>query len=693
MATLVSRLTSSGTLFVNGSFDEITKTINSADSGTVYSSTFDEVSYNPNGDITGYIAYTAGSLNPNLLLNTVDPTYSGWNPVECTLALTTATTAPDGTLTAWKFIESTTPTVEHWFYQYISSFTVGQHATFSFYAKAAERSQINLRFIGSTNLVSLTVDLLTGALLNPNSSPNGLSYSVTPADKGWWRISATGFADGVTLLGSLFIVQTSPNTTSYTGDGTSGLYLWGQQLQYGDTADSYVPTGATGAIATGTTNLFYNTRTFSNWGLSGGITTATTATLAPDGSVSAYKLIANAAQDPNAGSSTILSQQNGYGQVNTGSIYTQSIFFKAAEFNTLRIRNNSTGEIYDFTIGTTPSATSGVLNPQLDFVDNGWYRASWSFVANDIGGGGGRADNWSLRLASTGDGTSGVYIWGPQLQAGYTLSPYIAIGSTLYQPINNFTSRNVSNGKLLTIGALDEITERPIVTNGLVLNLDAANPSSFNGGNTWRDLTGLNGDFTIDNAPTGLPNQLYFSFNGTNQQVKNENTATTTSTQFLGTSLFSFGIFFRVTASLGINQFGGIFRHENTLGGGQRDGYNFLINSPSTGSWSIGTERWVAQANISAYMVVTEANYKNTWHYATGVYNGTNMLLYMDAVLQATSGVTSSASIAFSSNFYIGSDGGYGYVPIDISTIHFYNRVLSVAEIQKNYNALKNRYM
>ena len=43
MATLVSRLTNTGTLFACGSFDEITKTVTSTDLSTVYSAQFDEV--------------------------------------------------------------------------------------------------------------------------------------------------------------------------------------------------------------------------------------------------------------------------------------------------------------------------------------------------------------------------------------------------------------------------------------------------------------------------------------------------------------------------------------------------------------------------------------------------------------------------------------------------------------------------
>ena len=46
-----------------------------------------------------------------------------------------------------------------------------------------------------------------------------------------------------------------------------------------------------------------------------------------------------------------------------------------------------------------------------------------------------------------------------------------------------------------------------IITNGLVFNLDAGNPSSYNGsGNTWTDLTGNGNNVTLTNTGYSLVN-------------------------------------------------------------------------------------------------------------------------------------------------------------------------------------------
>jgi hypothetical protein len=438
MANLVSRISSAGTYFANGKFDE--------------------VSYNPTSG--GTIAYSATlDKRTNLELYSQDFLQSSYWGLANITVLSNTTIAPDGTLTATKLQETATTN----FFGVASNPSAQYNTTYtmSAYFKEAERNVVGFNFSALTDgIIEWNLSTQTAFSVGSIYSKN----SIVSVGNGWYRCSATFTtpSSGSNLLyhGIPFNAGTGD---TYAGTAGYGVYVWGAQLEIGTSATPYIATDGIGSISRANTQLFRYTANWNNtyWNTnkinSNNSIILTSATTAPDGSLSAYKFVANTGVDPNSSSGQLVTQQNGYGQITQGLVYTQSLFFKPAEFNTLRIRNNADGEIYDFVAGTTPTATSGVLRPQLGDVGNGWYRASWSFVAQSIGGGGGRSDNWSYRLANTGDGTSGIYIWGPQLQVGNTLSPFIAT-SSMNTAINIFNTRTDNLGDVLTINDFDEVT-------------------------------------------------------------------------------------------------------------------------------------------------------------------------------------------------------------------------------------------
>jgi len=211
-------------------------------------------------------------------------------------------------------------------------------------------------------------------------------------------------------------------------------------------------TGQTATVNGTGQNLFRSTNNFSGWGVNSGTLTLSAVTTDPFGGTNVYKLVANNLESPTASSNAILSTSST--TLSSGATYTQSIYIKAAEFSAMNIRNNSSGEVYTFTIGSTPVATSGVLTPALTLISDGWYRASWSFVAGTIGSTG-RSDNWSFRLASTGNGTSGIYVSSPQLEYGTILNSYIVnTTSTAIYGIPSISFAGVSSIALDNLGNL-----------------------------------------------------------------------------------------------------------------------------------------------------------------------------------------------------------------------------------------------
>lgn len=138
-------------------------------------------------------------------------------------------TAPDSTLTADKLIEDTS-TGGHGFRE-ATSVTIGNQYNISVYLKAAERTRAFIRSNIPGNGTNFTVDLSNGTLLSNTFSNTPIIEDV---GDGWYRCSV-GFTAILGGSQSSLYVQTidTGTNTSYTGDGTSGIYVWGKQITVG----------------------------------------------------------------------------------------------------------------------------------------------------------------------------------------------------------------------------------------------------------------------------------------------------------------------------------------------------------------------------------------------------------------------------------------------------------------------------
>ena len=151
-------------------------------------------------------------------------------------ASSNAILAPDGTLTADKLTENNADN----FHRIRQGITSGVTGVFSVFLKAAERTRVNL---GTSD-----INLIAGFDLSAGSVVSGTG-SIEPFGDGWYRcsISATFTTSGP------FLLLRNSSSEFYTGDGTSGIYLWGAQLEVGSFPTSYIPT--TGATATRNASL------------------------------------------------------------------------------------------------------------------------------------------------------------------------------------------------------------------------------------------------------------------------------------------------------------------------------------------------------------------------------------------------------------------------------------------------------
>jgi hypothetical protein len=181
----------------------------------------------------------------NLLTYSEQFDNAAWTKVSSSIT-TNAIVAPDGTLTGDKLVEDTTASSTHLITQSIS-FTSGTAYTYSIFAKQAEAGRyIQLSFPGAafTSTLRGTFDLTSGTFQVTASA----TAAITSVGNGWYKcsITATATATASGTLG-IFIANSSAATlgaVTYTGDGYSGLYIWGAQLEAGAFATSYIPTVA-----------------------------------------------------------------------------------------------------------------------------------------------------------------------------------------------------------------------------------------------------------------------------------------------------------------------------------------------------------------------------------------------------------------------------------------------------------------
>ena len=111
-------------------------------------------------------------------------------------------------------------------------------------------------------------------------------------------------------------------------------------------------------------------------------------------------------------------------EVITSGAYRFSIFAKAAEFTGFKVRENAlNGNFMDVNLtngAITNPDTAQFISPLAQNYGNGWYRISWTSPTTIT-----NLNKYSIRVGSTGNGTSGIFIWGYQVETGSVATSYI----------------------------------------------------------------------------------------------------------------------------------------------------------------------------------------------------------------------------------------------------------------------------
>jgi len=220
---------------------------------------------------------------------------------------------------------------------------------------------------------------------------------------------------------------------------------------------------------------------------------------------------------------------------------------------------------------------------------------------------------------------------------------------------------------------------RPIVTDGLVLCLDAANSRSYSGtGTTWSDLSGNGYDGTLVNGVGYSNDNLgYFIQDGVNDFVQ-------------GTAFDS--TFSEMTIMLWLRRTGQTIRFAGILftrNGGTvpATGMNFRDttnqigyhwnNTGTTYGWASGLVPPLNEWCLCAITVTPTQG--------TAYLKGNNI----DSVATNT---VSHPELTGTFQFDTRDSQSGRYSIIDISNASIYNRALTAAEVQQNFNAMRERY-
>jgi hypothetical protein len=166
-----------------------------------------------------------------------------WSVIDITVQ-TNQLIAPDGTLTMDKLVESSTDSVKVLFG--VAPVVNGVNYTQTFFAKPAGRQFIQIYGAdGFGSTIFQNYDLVNGTL---GSSNGVVGASIIPVGNGIYRCSATMTPSSTNndcrIPIALIDTISSARVASYQGDGVSGVYIWGAQLEANAYPTSYIKTEA-----------------------------------------------------------------------------------------------------------------------------------------------------------------------------------------------------------------------------------------------------------------------------------------------------------------------------------------------------------------------------------------------------------------------------------------------------------------
>jgi hypothetical protein len=358
---------------------------------------------------------------------TFDTTWTKYNSATIT---NNAIVAPNGTTTADLLISGSAQEI------YSANMPKASEElffTFSCYAKIYNTNVFQMvcsdfatsGTFANFNLSTLTVNVTTGATWSNSSG------SITNVGNGWYRCVFTSKSPNTS---GLYLSLTTTGTNS-----VSGVYIWGAQVEQGSTATEYFPTtdrlnvpridytnGSCPSILVEPqrTNVILRSQEFDNaYWIKQNASIVINSTTSPDGTLNASKLVedtANSRHYINANNTIVTATQQ-----------TASIYIKAAGRTKFALSEEvATGAYASFNLANGTVLDQNGISAKITALTNGWFKCEYTInstiffllrivlLPNSYTSG-------SVNGTYTGDGTSGVFLYGAQLEQGSYSTSYI----------------------------------------------------------------------------------------------------------------------------------------------------------------------------------------------------------------------------------------------------------------------------
>jgi hypothetical protein len=233
----------------------------------------------------------------------------------------------------------------------------------------------------------------------------------------------------------------------------------------------------------------------------------------------------------------------------------------------------------------------------------------------------------------------------------------------------------------------------PIITNGLVMNLDAGfTPSYPTTGTTWYDISGNGNHCTLINGPSF--NNGVFTLDGSNDNIQTINTLDLTETNAV-----TFMYFLQVQSYTQL-----VALHE--LSSNFNGNAGTFVASYCDNSVGQNNEVFASLFGNNGYNIaVYNKSMLNDleWHQHVVIHDTSQSsvenLIYGDGesgpvIINPVNGYANNNTNNFKNEkLYIGSRGGNSFFAhMKLGQVLLYNRALSASEILQNYNATKSRF-